>query len=230
MDKFNDFYQKINYKFKNPNLLMQALTHPSIKSKANNLQNYERLEFLGDKVLSLVIAEFLMEKYPEYNEGSLSKTQAKLISGPTLTLIANKIDLASMLILSNGELKIGGSFNKNNLENALEALIGAIYQDSDFINAKKFILNFWQDFLKSDNLDFNIDYISNLQEIIQGKFKKLPIYLFEKIGGSEHKPIFQCTAQIQELNLEFKEKGNSKKIAQKNVAKKAVEYIKENKL
>jgi len=230
MDKFNDFYQKINYKFKNPNLLMQALTHPSIKSKANNQQNYERLEFLGDKVLSLVIAEFLMEKYPEYNEGSLSKTQAKLISGPTLTLIANKIDLASMLILSNGELKIGGSFNKNNLENALEALIGAIYQDSDFINAKKFILNFWKDFLNSDNLDFNIDYISNLQEIIQGKFKKLPIYLFEKIGGSEHKPIFQCTAQIKELNLEFKEKGNSKKIAQKNVAKKAVEYIKKNKL
>lgn len=226
MDKFNDFYQKINYKFKNPNLLMRALTHPSIKSKANNLQNYERLEFLGDKVLSLVIAEFLMEKYPEYNEGSLSKTQAKLISGPTLTLIANKIDLASMLILSNGELKIGGSFNKNNLENALEALIGAIYQDSDFVNAKKFILNFWQDFLKSDNLDFNIDYISNLQEIIQAKFKKLPIYLFEKIGGSEHAPIFQCTIKIKELDLEFKEKGNSKKIAQKNVAKKALEFLK----
>lgn len=230
MRNFENFSQKINYCFKNQELLVLALTHPSVKSKSNLNQNYERLEFLGDKVLALVIAEFLMEKYPNGNEGELSKTLAKLVSGTTLSIIARQIDLPKMLFFSNGEIKIGGDYNRNNLENALEALIGAIYLDGNFENAKKFILNFWHQLLNSDNLQFNIDYISQLQEIVQAKFKKLPIYTFEKIGGSEHAPVFLSTLKIKELDLEFHEKGNSKKIAQKNVAKKAVEYIKKNKL
>jgi ribonuclease-3 len=154
----------------------------------------------------------------------LSKRHAGLVAGSTLAQIATKIDLPQMLILSFGEKKIGGNQNKNNLENALEALIGAIYLDSNFVEAKKFILNFWQDFFDKNILPPQ-DCISKLQEIIQAKSKKLPQYFTEKKGGLDHQPIFLSTLTIEGVNEKFYAEGNSKKEAQKNVAQIALNFI-----
>jgi ribonuclease-3 len=233
---YQDFFKIINYQFNNIDLLDQALTHPSlINNHEKKISSYERLEFLGDKVLSLVIAEYLIEKFSLESEGLLSKRQANLVSGDTLSQIANKIDLPNYLKISRGEKKIGGNLNKNNLENAMEALIGAIYLDSNFFSVKKIILNLWQDFF-NDNLTIKIDPISELQEIIQSKIKKPPIYFTEKKGGSDHQPIFLSRLTIQGLNHqsifpefiipEFIAEGNSKKEAQKNVAKLALDFLK----
>ena len=227
MKNLQEFYKIISYNFRDENLLKMALTHPSLNTKNSQNFNYERLEFLGDKVLSLVIGEYLMNKFPDENEGNLSKRHAGLVAGSTLAQIATKIDLPQMLMLSFGEQKIGGNLNKNNLENALEALIGAIYLDTNFIEAKKFILNFWQDFFDKNILPPQ-DCISKLQEIIQAKSKKLPKYFTEKKGGLDHQPIFISRLEIQGLNQEFYAEGNSKKEAQKNVAQIALNFIEKN--
>ena len=225
MKAFQEFYKIISYNFRDENLLKMALTHPSLNSKNSQNFSYERLEFLGDKVLSLVIGEYLMNKFPDENEGNLSKRHAGLVAGSTLAQIATKIDLPQMLILSFGEKKIGGNQNKNNLENALEALIGAIYLDSNFVEAKKFILNFWQDFFDKNILPPQ-DCISELQELIQAKSKKLPRYFTEKKGGLDHQPIFVSKREIEGLSQEFYAEGNSKKEAQKNVAQIALDFLK----
>ena len=227
MKNFQEFYKIISYNFRDESLLKMALTHPSLNTKNSQNFNYERLEFLGDKVLPLVIGEYLMNKFPDENEGNLSKRHAGLVAGSTLAQIATKIDLPQMLMLSFGEQKIGGNLNKNNLENALEALIGAIYLDANFIEAKKFILNFWQDFFDKNILPPQ-DFISKLQEIIQAKSKKLPKYFTEKKGGLDHQPIFISRLEIQGLNQEFYAEGNSKKEAQKNVAQIALNFIEKN--
>jgi len=225
MKNFQEFYKIILYNFRDENLLKMALTHPSLNTKNSQNFNYERLEFLGDKVLSLVIGEYLMNKFPSENEGNLSKRHASLVAGETLAQIASKIDLPKMLILSFGEKKIGGNQNKNNLENALEALIGAIYLDADFAQAQKFILNFWQDFLEKNILPPQ-DCISELQELIQANSKKLPQYFTEKKGGLDHQPIFISKLTIEGLKQEFFAEGNSKKEAQKNVAQIALDFLK----
>lgn len=225
MKNFQEFYKIISYNFRDENLLKMALTHPSLNNKNSQNFNYERLEFLGDKVLSLVIGKYLMDKFPSENEGNLSKRHASLVAGATLAQIATKIDLPKMLILSFGEQKIGGNQNKNNLENALEALIGAIYLDANFEEAKKFILNFWQDFFDKNILPPQ-DCISELQELIQAKSKKLPQYFTEKKGGLDHQPIFISRLEIEGLNQKFCAEGNSKKEAQKNVAQIALDFLK----
>ena len=225
MENFQDFYKIILYNFRDENLLKMALTHPSLNTKTSQNFNYERLEFLGDKVLSLVIGEYLMKKFPSENEGNLSKRYADLVSGATLAKIATKIGLPKMLILSFGEKKIGGNQNKNNLENALEAMIGAIYLDANYSEAQKFILNFWQDFFDKNILPPQ-DCISELQELIQAKSKKLPRYFTEKKGGLDHQPIFVSRIEIEGLSQEFYAEGNSKKEAQKNVAQIALDFLK----
>jgi ribonuclease-3 len=221
-----DLLKKINYQFKNQHLLQQALTHPSlINSKENKVLSYERLEFLGDKVLSLIIGEYLIKKFPNESEGLLSKRHANLVSGNTLSLIAHQIELPIFLKISRGEKKIGGNLNNNNLENALEALIGAIYLDSDYLITQKIILNLWQSYF-DENIVIKIDPITELQEIIQGKTKKTPIYITEKKGGQDHQPIFSSKLIIEGLDNQFYAEGNSKKIAQKNVAKIALDFLK----
>lgn len=222
---YKNFYQKINYTFNQESILETALTHPSVNSKNAKNSNYERLEFLGDKVLSLIIGEYLMSEFPNESEGNLSKRHAKLVSGITLASIAKRINLSLMLKLSNGEKKIGGDNNKNNLENSLEALIGAIYLDSDFAQVKKFVLNFWQHSF-DQHFILTADPISELQEIIQKKFQKLPQYCTEKIRGSDHDPTFLSTLTIEEIEQKFQSEGKSKKEAQKNVAIIALDFIK----
>lgn len=218
------FCERIFYNFRDMSLLETALTHPSLKKRDDSKSDYERLEFLGDKVLSLVMADFLMKKYPRDNEGSLSKRHALLVAGETLAEIAVDINLSEVLHLSFGEERLGGKTNKHNLENATEALIGAIYLDSEFLEAQKFILRFWAKFL-AENIFPPQDPVSQLQELIQSKTKQLPQYITEKESGLEHAPVFISQVIIPNSSDNFFAKGNSKKEAQKNVAKIALEFF-----
>lgn len=217
----------ISYQFSQKNLLVEALTHPSLSKENKKQKNYQRLEFLGDKVLSLVIGEFLMNKYPNEMEGDLSKRQAALVSCETLWQVALKIKLDEVLQLSAGEKKLGGAKNKRNLENALEALIGAIYLDSNFGNARNFIMKFWREFLE-ENIAPPKDPISQLQEFVQLQSKQLPQYETLQAGGSSHAPSFISKVKIQHLGLEFSAFGPSKKEAQKEAAKVALGFLAKN--
>jgi len=219
-----NFCKKINYKFNNIELLTEALTHPSFSKNSKNKTNYQRLEFLGDKVLGLIIGEFLITKYKLEREGLLSKRQAHLVSGKMLAEIALEIGVDEVLVVSKGEENLGGKLNKNNLENAMEATIGAIYLDSNFEEVKKIVLKLWHNHLEQ-NLEAPQDPVSKLQELTQLKCKKIPKYEITKVGGSDHDPIFLAKVLIPDSNLEFEEKGKSKKEAQKNVAIKALNKI-----
>jgi ribonuclease-3 len=203
-------------------LLEEALTHPSFV-KENKTKNYQRLEFLGDAVLGMVVAEILIRKYPDANEGELSKRQAYLVSGEVLAKIAEQIDIGEVIKFSEGEKIIGGKTNKRNLENACEALIGAIYLDSGLENCRKFILQNWQNIIEFSE-EIPKDSVSLLQEIVQSKSKKLPIYNIEKTGGNSHQPLF--TAIVEFDNKKYQAQGFSKKEAQKNVAVLAIEDLK----
>ncbi len=226
-ENLKHFYQKINYNFRDEALIKEALTHPSLSKENKNRRNYQRLEFLGDKVLGLIIGEFLMQKYPNEMEGALSRRQASLVSGETLAQIALLIGLDEVIQLSRGEINLGGKTNKRNLENATEALIGAIYLDSGYEEAKSFIMKFWYDFLSKD-IEAPKDPVSQLQELVQLKSKQLPQYDTVKNGGLDHSPTFISTVKIPLYNLEFSAEGKSKKEAQKEVSKIALKAIGNN--
>jgi ribonuclease-3 len=138
--------EKIGYKFKNPQLLKQALTHPSSK-KNRNEKDYERLEFLGDSVLGLLVSEILYSGFPNENEGKLAKRRAAIVCRDSLYNVAKHFSLGEYLILGVGEIQIGGRDNKANLENALEALIAAIYLDGGIESARSFVKKFFADFI-----------------------------------------------------------------------------------
>lgn len=219
-----DFLKKINISPVNIDLYSEAITHPSLSKQNKNLKNYQRLEFLGDKILSFVISKYLFNKFADENEGDLSKRQSLLISGETLSQIAASIEINKILKMSKGESSTGGEINKRNLENALEALIAAIYLDQGLLKAEEFILTYWHDFL-SQNINPPQDAVSHLQELTQLKKKKLPTYQTIKIGGSEHNPIFRTIVKIPDSDLEFIGEGNSKKISQKIAAQNALENL-----
>lgn len=221
-----EFSHKIGHQFNDIKLLSEAVTHPSFSKYNRGVSNYQRLEFLGDKVLSLIISEYLMAKHENENEGDLSRRHAALVSGETLAEIALGVEVNKVLRLSLGEENLGGKTNKRNLENALEALVGAIYLDSDYNSAKKFIFKFWKNFLEK-NLTPPKDPVSQLQEFVQLNSKSLPQYEFSKVGGSEHSPTFLAKLTVLHLDLVVEAEGKSKKEAQRAAAIAALQKIAE---
>lgn len=224
MNKIDNFLNEIEYKFSNINLLEEALTHPSC-FKSKNAKHYQRLEFLGDTILAMITAEILLETYPNAQEGELSKRQAYLVRGSTLSEIAKKLDLGSILRVSKNEENNNGRENKRTLENTLEALIGAIYLDSNLEYCQKFVKKYWQDFV-SEDLVPKLDPVSHLQEIVQAKTKKLPKYQTSRSGGDEHNPIFTCVIEVD--GQRFAANGPSKKQAQKKAAQHTIDSITNN--
>jgi len=216
-----NFEDVIGYSFKNKKLLEEALTHKSYSTEQNNRSSNERLEFLGDSVLGLVVCFFLFRKFPQKDEGFLSKLKSHLVSRKNLTLWAKKIRLGSFVYLGEGEILSGGRKKDSILANALEALIGAIYLDAGFQETYKFIAN-W---LRSQDLKVLFcDYKSSLQEIIQKKYKKPPVYVLVSSEGPEHKKIFTVKVKIKNRIL-GSGSGASKKEAEQNAAKKALKYF-----
>ncbi len=173
---FEELEKIIGYKFKEEKLLKEALTHPSTShNKGQKRFNYEILELLGDSVLSCVIINYLIKKYKNETEGQLSKRKAFLVSKQTISDISRKLNIGDFMILSKGEEQCGGRSNINNLENVLEAIIGAVFLDSNFVTTQKFVLDIWSRF-DEWTVNIPIDPKTELQEWTQKHFKVLPNY------------------------------------------------------
>ena len=174
----------INYSFKNKDLLLKAVTHKSF----NNTNNNEKLEFLGDRVLGLIISKTLLEKYPKEQEGIIDKKFANLVNKKTCLLVAKRINLKKFILLGSSHKKIEGSADKIGSD-CLEAIVGAIYLDGGLKHVEKFIFNFWEEYLKKSTVTL-IDSKTKLQEFSLKTFKELPKYTFFKKTGPQHRPLF----------------------------------------
>ena len=212
---------KIDYNFRDKSILLQALTHKSVK----NQSSYEVLEFLGDRVLSLIISEKLIEMYPFDREGILDKKLSNLVDKNACLKIAQKIDLMEFIILGSTEIQSEGNQKKSILSNCCEALIGAIYEDGGYDEAKKFVLLFWDDLFKSLDLK-PIDPKSALQEKLLKKYKKLPIYETVSKSGPDHSPVF-CIEVSFENYISAKAEASTVKEAEKLAA---TNFIESNKI
>jgi ribonuclease-3 len=211
--------QKINIKFKDQELLKKSLIHKSHDSTNNN----EKLEFLGDRVLGLVLAKTLVKIYPEEKEGVIDKKFANLVNKKTCLLIAKKIELKKYMITGNSYKGLSRSDDKI-ISDGLEALLGAIYLDQGITIAEKFILNSWGDFLDKSSIT-KIDAKTQLQEHSLKKYKMLPLYKINKQSGPQHSPVFKVEVQIKNSKKYFAS-GTSKKDAQQNAAQKLLTDLK----
>ena len=208
---YHNLEKKINYKFNNLNLLVQSLTHKSFNPNNNN----EKIEFLGDRVLGLVMAKKLLEIYPDEKEGILDKKFAALVNKKTCLQIAKKIDLQKYILIFKAKNKKFFVEDKV-LSDTCEALIGSIYLDKGFIAVEKVILDLWSDQIK-DSIVTQIDAKTKLQELSLKKFKKLPVYKLISNSGPRHKPLFKVGVKLLDTKFYISE-GKSKKDAEQNAA------------
>jgi ribonuclease-3 len=219
--KFEKLQNNINYQFEDIDLLREALTHPSKKSAFGG-KDYERMEFLGDSVLSLAISEILYQKYKDEREGSLAKRRAALICRDKLAIVAKEIGLDREILLGKGEEQTGGRENKANLENCLEALIAAIYLDGGLSSVKKVISILFNKHI-SEHIEPPKDPKSQLQEYTQSQGLGLPEYEVVSVSGPDHEPIIEVSVTFQDHQI--KQKASSKRKAEKIAAEKLLELL-----
>ena len=216
---YQSLEKKIKVNFKNKKLLMKSLTHKSFDKE----NNYEKVEFLGDRVLGLVMAKKLLEIYPDEKEGVLDKKFASLVNKKTCLEIAKKLDLHKYILTFNTK-------GKNNLvedkvlADSCEALIGSIYLEKGFSTVEKVILDLWSNNIKNSVIT-QIDAKTKLQEFSLKKFKKLPIYKIISNTGPRHKPLFKVGVKLLDTKF-FISEGKSKKDAEQNAAILCLQNIK----
>ncbi len=208
---YSKLEKKIDYKFKNTNLLVQSLTHKSF----NKMKNNEKIEFLGDRVLGLVIAKKLLEIYPEEKEGILDKKYASLVNKKTCLEIAKSINLQNYILIFNPRNR-SVTIEDKVISDSCEALIGAIYLDRGFNITEKIILELWREKIK-ESVITQIDAKTKLQEFSLKKFKRLPIYKIISNTGPRHKPVFRVAVKLQNTKF-YNAEGKSKKEAEQNAA------------
>ena len=225
MADLNEFQSKIGYTFKNRHLLEQALTHSSYANEKHMKKHSdnERLEFLGDAVLEIVSSEFLFINYPQKPEGELTKLRASIVCEPTLALCTKPLDLGKYLRLGRGEDHTGGRKRKSILSDALEAVIGAIYLDGGFTNAKEFVLRFIMTDIENKQLFYDSKTI--LQEVVQASYKEELCYRLVGEEGPDHDKHFMVEAWIGEV-LIGKGEGHKKKAAEQEAAYQALLKLK----
>ena len=211
IDNLLNLEKKIQIKFKNKKNLLKSLTHKSFDSTNNN----EKLEFLGDRVLGLVISKKLFELYPEDSEGSLDKKLAFLVNKNQCCKIGKKINLDKFIITGTSKQKRNNIVDKI-ISDTCEALIGAIYLDLGFIVVEKFINRLWKNYLQK-TITLHIDAKTKLQEYSLKKYKSLPIYKFISSTGPKHKPLFKIAVKIQNSKF-INATGFSKKDAELKAA------------
>ncbi|ANF17027.1 ribonuclease III [Buchnera aphidicola (Schlechtendalia chinensis)] len=208
----------LGYIFTKKDLLIQALTHRSANSKHN-----ERLEFLGDSILSFVIANALYHFFPNVNEGDMSRMRATLVKGNTLAKIASEFNLGNYLQLGQGELKSGGFRRESILANTIEALIGSIFLDSNLKTVEKLILKWYKKRLeKISPGDTQKDPKTRLQEYLQSKHLPLPSYLVEQVYGEAHNQLFTIYCEISGVNEKLIGIGSSRRKAEQEAAQNAL--------
>lgn len=220
--KLDKIQSILNYRFNNSDLLDQALTHRSYSQNINN----ERLEFLGDSVLSLVISENIYLQESTADEGDLSRIRASLVKEEALARVARDIGLGEYIYLGGGELKSGGFRRSSILSDTLEAILGAIYLDSGFDSAKKTILHLYRDYLINlPDIGSLKDAKTQLQEFLQSKQIDLPDYVVIRTTGKSHDQIFTVSCTVESLHLKCNGTGSSRKKAEQNAAKKAMDQL-----
>ena len=220
------FLTNLSHPFKNKLLLARALMHPSLQSE---LSTYERSEFLGDRVLGLVIATYLYKAHPEDEEGNLARRFSNLVKGETLAKVAENLNLGPAIEMSSSEEHSGGRRNITILADACEALIGAVYLDGGFEAAEKFILEAWQFLIESGEDSTELDAKTTLQEHLQKKKWGLPAYSVAEVTGPDHAPEFVIRLYIKEVESEVFAKGLTKRQAEQEAAAKMLFILRPSK-
>ena len=226
--KFLELEKKIGYAFENLDLLVNALTHSSYANEHHIAYrgNNERLEFLGDAVLEVTSSEFLFRTYPNLPEGELTKKRASLVCEPTLALCAREISLGNYLLLGKGEEATGGRRRDSVVSDAMEALIGAIYLDGGFANAKEFIHKYILNDIENKQLFY--DSKTTLQEIVQGRYEEDVHYVLVKEEGPDHNKFF-CVEALLGKRVLGQGCGHTKKAAEQQAAYCAIKKLKNEK-
>lgn len=206
--------KSINYQFKNINLLKLALTHRSA-GKNNN----ERLEFLGDSILDMAISNTLYQRFKTIDEGKLSNLRSSLVRGKTLAKLGKSLNLSNYLILGKGESKSGGYQRESIQEDALEAIFGAVFLDSNWTTVQRVILDLFADLLAKINLnDSPKDPKTQLQEHLQKHAKSLPEYQLTSVKGEDHNAIFTVNCYLKDEKIQVEQSGKSIKNAEQSCA------------
>lgn len=217
----------IGYKFKNIDLLKEAITHSSYANEHSYLKinDNEKLEFLGDSVMDLITTEYITELYDFFREGELSKIKSQIISEAVFSTISEDINLGDYLLLSNGEIVSGGKKKKSILGDAFEALIGAIFKDSNYETARKVALRFLKDKIEHLNeIEGVLDYKTELQEYVQSKYKIIPEYVLIETTGPDHSKTFKVSCVVNGKVMGYGT-AKSKKKAEKIAAQHALENL-----
>lgn len=213
--------QRLAYDFKNPALLDEALTHRSVGA-----QNNERLEFLGDSVLNFVIADELFRKFPDINEGDLSRLRASLVNRDSLAEIARELELGACLKLGSGELKSGGYRRASIIADAVESLLGAVYCDSGFDACQALVLRLFSRRLKTiPDLDSLKDAKTRLQELLQSRRYERPEYTVVEVSGKPHAQNFKVECRMHEPVVVTVAEGRSRRKAEQLAAEAALELV-----
>ncbi|MCH7506963.1 MAG: ribonuclease III [Proteobacteria bacterium] len=213
----------IDYRFADQQLLQEALTH-----RSRGASNYERLEFLGDSVLNLVVSSRLFELKPGASEGDLSRMRARLVRGESLTEIASDLALGKQLNLGEGEMKSGGFRRASILADAFEALLGAIFLDSDYASCRTVILDLFDPLIeKLPSIEELKDAKSRLQEWLQGRGRPLPEYTLFREEGADHVKKFHVQCRIADDGSMMEASGSSRRRAEQAAAAKMLELLQE---
>ncbi len=227
MHPLSDIQKRIACRFQHPELLEQALTHKSYANENRVPYHNERMEFLGDSVLNLIVSEYLMKTCPASSEGDLSRIRAAVVSEPALAAIARELGLGAYILLGRGEEQTGGRDKDSLLANCLEALIASIYLDAGKDAAGAFVIRFFEEVLqKTCTSRSTLDYKTELQERCQERLKLLPEYRIASESGPDHQKQFEVEVWIKG-ELSGRGLGKSKKEAEQRAAKEALERLSE---
>jgi ribonuclease-3 len=224
IDKYRRLYKALGYTFTNTELLEQALTHRSAAKQHN-----ERLEFLGDAILGMIVGETLYKRFPQEPEGKLTRMRSTLVKGDTLAELARETSMGELLKLGPGELKSGGHRRSSILADVVEAVLGAIYLDSGMDAVRGVIDRLWAS--RIEKLDPNAhpkDSKTRLQEFLQGKKLTLPTYEVITISGKDHAQTFEVSCTVDNLSVPVKATGNSRRKAEQEAARLTLEKLEDN--
>lgn len=218
---YDRLFKALGYTFKDASGLRLALTH-----RSHNKDHNERLEYLGDAILGMVIAEALYSRFPAQPEGKLTRMRSTLVKGETLAELAREFELGDLLLLGGGELKSGGYRRSSILADAVEAIIGAIYLEAGLETCKTLILNWFESrIVQLDPSAHPKDNKTQLQEYLQGRKRPLPEYRVEKILGKDHDQVFVVMCDVDGITHSVEGRGSSRRKAEQQAAQVALEKL-----
>lgn len=217
----NQLEKKLDYQFNNIKLLNTALRHRSLGKQSN-----ERMEFLGDSILSFVIADELYRKYPKFSEGDLSRFRSNLVKKDTLAVLAKEFELGDYIQLGIGEMRSGGFRRASILADTMEAIVGAVYLDSNIKICREKILQWYGDRINNLKLTGQKDAKTELQEYLQANKLPLPNYKIMKTTGKAHDQVFHMRCTVKGLDISTEGKGANKQAAEQVAARKFLKKIK----